>query len=287
MSRTDQIAAPSGATREPRILVFDSGLGGLTVFGEVVRLRPGAHCLYVADDAVFPYGRLSEAELVARVVSLMDQLIPRHRPDIVVIACNTASVSVLKPLRTRWPDIPVVGTVPAIKPAAALSRTRAISILATPGTVAREYTHDLVRSFAGDCDVTLVGAPHLAALAEAALRGRTVADAAIAAEIAPAFVERGDRRTDAIVLACTHYPLLLERLAALAPWPVSFIDPAAAIARRTDAVLGQHGFARDSEVIGTPGHLALFTAVAGPSDALRDVLARRGFTSIQRVLEVS
>ena len=277
------MTASDGASPEPRILVFDSGLGGLTVFGEVVRLRPGAQVLYLADDAVFPYGRLTEEDLVGRVLSVMDRMLPSLRPDIVVIACNTASVSVLAPLRARWPDIPFVGTVPAIKPAAALSRTRTISVLATPGTVAREYTHDLVRSFADGCEVTLVGAPRLAALAEAALRGQAVADAEIATEIAPAFVQRGERRTDAVVLACTHYPLLLGRLAALAPWPVSFIDPAAAIARRTDAVLGHHGFAPSGAPIASAGHTALFTAAAGPGGPLRAALADRGFTSILQV----
>ena len=111
--------------------------------------------------------------------------------------------------------------MPAIKPAAQASRTKLISVLATPGTVARDYTRALIREFAGDCEVTLVGSPRLASLAERALRGEDVADAEIAAEIAPAFVEREGRRTDQIVLACTHFPLLAERLKAASPWPVA------------------------------------------------------------------
>ena len=280
MSYTEPQARRTGpqaeTTRQPRIIVFDSGLGGLTVFGEIARLRPSADYLYAADDAVFPYGRLSEAELVTRVVSVMERLVPLHRPDIVVIACNTASVSVLPPLRAHWPAVPFVGTVPAIKPAVALSRSRAISVLATPGTVTRDYTRDLVRSFAQDCTVTLVGAPRLAALAEAALRGERVPDGEIRAEIAPAFVEDGGRRTDAVVLACTHYPLLIDRLNALAPWPVAFIDPASAIARRTDDVLSRQGFGAPAGTGRPEPPAALFTSCAEPAENLRRALDARG-----------
>ena len=255
----------------PRILVFDSGLGGLTVFAEIARLRPEADYLYAADDAVFPYGELVEADLVGRVVSVLEQLIATHRPDVVVVACNTASTAVLPPLRARWPTIDFVGTVPAIKPAAAASRTKRISVLATPGTVRRDYTHDLVRSFAVGCDVDLVGAPRLAALAEAAMRGEAVVDRDIAVEIAPAFVDRGGRRTDTVVLACTHYPLLLPWFERLSPWPVAFVDSAPAIARRVDAVLVRRGLVRQDE--GASSREALFTSGAAPGPALAKVLA--------------
>ena len=127
------ISTMEGQARLPKILVFDSGLGGLTVFAEIARLRPRAHYLYAADDAVFPYGALSEADLVDRVLALMERLIGLHRPDVVVVACHTASTLVLPPLRARWPELPFVGTVPAIKPAAAASQSRMISVLATPG----------------------------------------------------------------------------------------------------------------------------------------------------------
>ncbi|WP_316162263.1 MULTISPECIES: glutamate racemase [unclassified Bradyrhizobium] len=227
-------------THRPTILVFDSGLGGLSVLREVVRARPDAHYVYVADDAFFPYGHHSEQALIARVVPLMGELIAAHRPDLIVIACNTASVQTLAPLRAAY-STPFVGTVPAIKPACAQSKTRRVSVLGTKATVQREYTHALIRDFAQGCNVTLVGSPELASLAEAALGGTQVSDAAIAAEIAPCFV--GDAadpagRTDTVVLACTHYPLLLDRLERLAPWPVAWIDPAPAIARRVVELLG-------------------------------------------------
>ena len=200
-----------------RILVFDSGLGGLTVYREIAKARPGDELFYVADDSAFPYGALAEGKLVERVVSVMDDLAPALRPDLIVIACYTASTLVLAPLRARFSSIPFVGTVPAIKPAAAWSRSRLISVLATPGTVARDYTRALVREFAGDCQVQLVGAPNLARLAEDLVRGLPVADAEIVSEIAPCFVARDGRRTDIVALACTHYPLLKEKIAACLP----------------------------------------------------------------------
>ncbi len=240
------------------ILVFDSGLGGLTVLREIVKSRPDAHYVYVADDAFFPYGHHSEEEIIARVVPLVGELIGKHNPDLVVIACNTASTLVMSHLRERY-HVPFVGTVPAIKPACAGSTTKRVSVLGTRGTVKREYTRALIRDFAQGCDVTLVGSGELASLAEAALSGIEVSDSDIAVELAPCFV--GDRedpsaRTDTVVLACTHYPLLMERLVALAPWKVDWIDPAPAIARRVVDLLGPPGGEADlagAEMIFTSG----------------------------------
>ena len=223
--------------RSPKILVFDSGVGGLTVFREIARARPDARFVYVGDDAVFPYGKIPEADLIERVVRVMEALVETHRPDLVVIACNTASVQVLATLRERF-DVPFVGTVPAIKPACAASQSKLVSVLGTEATVAREYTRALIRSFGQGCDLTLVGSARLAALAEAALSGERVDAAAIRAEIEPCFVEDGAARTDTIVLACTHFPLLLESFEQLAPWPVRWLDPAPAIARRVIELVG-------------------------------------------------
>jgi glutamate racemase len=237
------------------ILVFDTGLGGLTVLREVVRARPDARYIYVADDEYFPYGHRSEQQIIDRVVPLFASLLKTHAPDLAVIACNTASTLVLSHLRAAY-AVPFVGTVPAIKPACAGSKSGRVSVLGTSGTVRREYTKALIRDFAGGCQVTLVGSAELASLAEAALRGHQVSDAALLAEIAPCFVEDGKLRTDTVVLACTHYPLLMDRLVALAPWPVDWIDPAPAIARRVVDLLGPGrddiGLA-DAELIFTSG----------------------------------
>jgi len=227
-------------SRPPTILVFDSGLGGLTVLREIVGARPDAHYVYVADDAFFPYGHHSEEQIIARVVPLIGELIENHAPDLVVIACNTASTLVMSHLREAY-SVPFVGTVPAIKPACASSRTKRVSVLGTKGTVKREYTKRLIHDFSQGCEVTLVGSAELASLAESALSGNDVGDEDIAAELAPCFVGSGaddPARTDTVVLACTHYPLLLDRLMLLAPWPVDWIDPAAAIARRVSDLLG-------------------------------------------------
>lgn len=225
------------------ILVFDSGLGGLTVLREIVKAKPGARYVFVADDAFFPYGHHGEAQLIARVVPLIGDLIAAHAPDLIVIACNTASTLVMSHLRAAY-IVPFVGTVPAIKPACASSKSKRVSVLGTRGTVKREYTQALIRDFAQGCQVTLVGSANLASLAEAGLNGGDVSDREISSEIAPCFVEdRGDEpaRTDTVVLACTHFPLLMDRLVALAPWPVDWIDPAPAIARRVANLLGPGG----------------------------------------------
>jgi glutamate racemase len=244
----------------PKILLFDSGLGGLTVYREIAAVRPDAGILYVADDAGFPYNALAESALVARVVGLFDDLIAAHRPDLAVIACNTASTIALPALRKKF-ALPFVGTVPAIKPACAASATRRVSVLGTEATVAREYTRALIRDFAQDCQVTLVGSKHLASYAEAELAGAPAHDADVRAEIAPCFVDNG-KRTDTVVLACTHYPLLLERLTRLAPWPVNYIDPAPAIARRVVDLLGPAANSRSG------ASRAIFTSGRAPQTVL-------------------
>jgi glutamate racemase len=260
----------------PTILVFDSGLGGLTVLSRTMQAHPGAHVVYAADDAGFPYGGLREDALVTRVLAVMERLVARFHPDLVVIACNTASTLVLPALRARF-SIPFVGTVPAIKPAAALTKSRLISVLATPGTVARDYTRGLIEHYAGGCEVTLIGSTKLAGLAEAALKGESVEDDAIAAEIAACFVERNGARTDVVTLSCTHYPLLLERMRRLAPWPVEWIDPAPAIARRVAQLLGPD---MSTGQAGANEAVAVFTAGAGITGPLRIALAGYGLAEV-------
>lgn len=217
-------------------MVFDSGFGGLTVYREIAAGRPGADLVFVADDAAFPYGAIDEKTLLTRLLALMAELIETHRPGLIVIACNTASTIVLPELRRRF-SVPFVGTVPAIKPACASSITKRVSVLGTEATVAREYTRALIRDYAKDCHVTLVGSKRLAGYAEAELVGTPVDDSVLREELAPCFRDDGVR-TDTVVLACTHYPLLLDRLRRLAPWPVNFVDPAPAIARRVTDLLG-------------------------------------------------
>ncbi|MFV0279684.1 MAG: glutamate racemase [Rhodoblastus sp.] len=262
----------------PRILTFDSGLGGLTVFREIAKLTPEVDHIYAADDAAFPYGDWAAEDLVWRVVAVMRRLIADFDPRVVCIACNTASTLVLPHLRTTFPDIPFVGTVPAIKPAAGRSRSNMISVLATPGTVARDYTRDLVQSFAAHCRVALVGSKRLAGIAEDFMRGRNVCDAEIAAEIAPCFAEAEGRRTDEIVLACTHYPLLSAHFERLAPWPVEWIDPAPAIARRVEHMLREKIFAHVDRRADERVWRIAFTSGAQPDAELARVLGDFGLS---------
>lgn len=262
----------------PTILVFDSGLGGLTVHAEIAKARPDAELVYAADDAAFPYGGLDSDALVQRVLEVAERLLATVVPDLVVVACNTASTLVMPHLRRRY-GVPFVGTVPAVKPAAALSRTGRIAILATPGTVKRDYTQELIGAYARHCRVDLVGSPGLAALAEAELSGSPASDDEIWREIAPCFADEEGRRTDVVVLACTHYPLLLPRLQVLAPWPVTWIDPAPAIARRAAALLGP-ALPDDEPTSGRAGR-AIFTGGDGLTPALREALARRGLAALE------
>lgn len=268
----------------PVILVFDSGFGGLTVYEAVRAARPDADYIYCADDAGFPYGALPEEVLTERLLAVFDRLIAEFSPDLAVIACNTASTIGLAALRASF-EIPFVGTVPAIKPAAEASVSRIIAVLATAGTVRREYTRSLIDRFAAHCRVELVGSIHLASLAEARLRGEAVPDAAILAEIMPCFVEEEGRRTDQLVLGCTHYPLLADEIARLAPWPLTLVDPAPAIARRVVALLGAGGEGR-RDLNG----VAVFTGRLPEGAAERYVLQRYGvggFSLISLPLDLS
>jgi len=271
-------AGPEREPMEPRptILVFDSGLGGLTVYREIAAVRPDANFVYLADDAAFPYGALAEPALIARLVALFDEAIAVHKPDLAVIACNTASTIALPELRKKF-TVPFVGTVPAIKPACTTSQTRRVAVLGTEATVKREYTRALIRDHGQGCDVDLVGAKKLAAYAESELRGEPVSDAALLAEIDPCFRDDGNR-TDTVVLACTHYPLLIARLEQIAPWPVNFIDPAPAIARRVAHLLEGVAAASGSG----PGR-AIFTSGRVPAE----ILARFGMRSAESAWSMS
>lgn len=214
------------------ILVLDSGIGGLGVLREARVLMPMRRFVYITDDAAFPYGPWDADKLRGHLIELFRQLIETYQPAASIIACNTASTIVIDELRQEFPDQVFVGTVPAIKPAAERTASGLVSVLATPGTVKRQYTRDLIAKWATKCHVRLVGSENLAQLAETYMRRGFVDEEAVRREIAPCFIEQDGRRTDIIVLACTHYPFLANRMRKTAPWPVDWIDPSEAIARR-------------------------------------------------------
>ncbi|SHM13672.1 glutamate racemase [Roseibium suaedae] len=220
------------------ILVLDSGVGGLTVLREVRFKLPFERLVYVLDDAGFPYGGWEEGPLTDRLIALVGKQIDAHDPKAILIACNTAFTLAGEALRKAFPDRTFVGTVPAIKPAAERTRSGLVSVLATPGTVRRAYTRDLIANYAQHCHVRLVGSDRLAEMTEAHLRGETVSEAELKAETSACFLEESDgRRTDVVVLACTHYPFLTNRFREVAPWPVDWLDPAEAIARQLSRVV--------------------------------------------------
>jgi glutamate racemase len=212
------------------LLFFDSGVGGLSVLGPTRELLPNAPIVYAADSAGFPYGTKSEAEIASRVPALLGRLVERLHPRLIVIACNTACTIALEHVRSAL-DLPVVGTVPAIKPAAEISKSRVIGVLGTKATVRQPYVDDLAAKFASDCTIIRHGSSELVQLAEAKLGGDEISVEAVKAAALPMFEAAGGNRIDTVVLACTHFPLLEEELQAAFP-SVRFVDGGAGIARR-------------------------------------------------------
>ncbi|KKC26328.1 glutamate racemase [Sphingomonas sp. SRS2] len=255
------------------ILMFDSGVGGLSVLAPTRVLLPQSSYVYVADNGGFPYGVRSEAEIAARVPALLGRLVERYRPRLVVIACNTASTIALGAVRAAL-DLPVVGTVPAIKPAAEASKSRAIGVLGTDATVRQPYVDDLSARFAADCTVLRHGSARLVELAEAKLRGEPAEPADYEAALAGLLDQPGGERIDTVVLACTHFPLVADELAAAAPRPLSFVDGGPGIARRV-------AFLTDGQLwpaIATGE--AVFTAPLDIGEPLRAELAARGLDAV-------
>jgi len=257
------------------LLIFDSGVGGLSVLAPVAKLLPRAPLVYVADSAGFPYGTRSEAEIAGRVPALLGRLAERFDPRLIVIACNTASTIALAAVRAAL-DLPIVGTVPAIKPAAELSETRVIGVLGTDATVRQPYVDDLAARFAGDCTVLRHGSAELVEMAEAKLAGIAPDPERLRAVLDGLFAQpRGDR-LDVIVNACTHFPLLEAELAAAAPHPVRFVDGGQGIARRIDHLTEGQQWPEQP----APGR-AIFTKLDDRMRALAPALARYGLASVE------
>jgi glutamate racemase len=257
------------------ILIFDSGVGGLSVAGAIRALLPTAPLVYAADSAGFPYGTKSPAVIEARVPALLGRLAERYDPQLIVIACNTASTIALETVRAAL-DLAVVGTVPAIKPAAALSRTRAIGVLGTDATVVQPYVDNLAAEFASDCRVVRHGSAELVELAEAKLRGEATDPSRYSAILAELLDQPGGEQVDTLVLACTHFPLVQPELQAAAARPLAFVDGKEGIARRVAHLT--RGIAWPDA---TPEGVAVFTGRNTVVSALRPGLARYGFTRIE------
>ncbi|HEX8300144.1 glutamate racemase [Sphingomonas sp.] len=257
------------------LLFFDSGVGGLSVLAPTAALLPQAPLVYVADSAGFPYGTRSEAEIAARVPALLGRLAERYDPRLIVIACNTASTIALAHVRAAL-DIPIVGTVPAIKPAAELSETRVIGVLGTEATVRQPYVDDLAARFAADCVVLRHGSAELVEMAELALRGEPPPRARLRAALNGLFDQPGGERLDVIVNACTHFPLLEAELAAAAPHPVRFVDGGAGIARRVAHLTRGQRWSGER-----PAGRAVFTRLDTAARRLAPALEKYGLDTVE------
>ena len=259
------------------LLIFDSGVGGLSILREIRALLPQASLVYAADSAGFPYGTRSAAEIEARVPALLGRLVERYDPQLIVIACNTASTIALDAVR-RALDLVIVGTVPAIKPAAAVSKTRVIGVLGTDATVVQPYVDRLAADFAADSTVVRHGSAELVELAEAKLRGEPTDPEAYRRILGELLAKPGGERIDTVVLACTHFPLVEAELAAAAPRPLAFVDGKEGIARRTAWWL------REVEWAGPPAEgIAVFTGRDFDAEPYREGLAGFGLTRIERL----
>ncbi|MFD1612254.1 glutamate racemase [Sphingomonas tabacisoli] len=254
------------------LLFFDSGVGGLSVLAEAQKLLPNAPIVYAADSAGYPYGTKSEAEIAARVPALLGRLVERYHPRLVVIACNTASTIALAHVRSAL-DLPVVGTVPAIKPAALVSKTRAIGVLGTEATIRQPYVDRLAAEFASDCLVLRHGSAELVDLAEAKLRGEATDPAAYVRILEGLTGQPGGERIDTVVLSCTHFRLVEPELSAARAF--AYVDGAEGIARRIAFLTAGQEWPAEA----VPG-IAVFTRVDEKVEALRPALARFGLPNI-------
>lgn len=264
----------SAVTGARPLLIFDSGVGGLSVAGAIREALPQAPLVYVADAAGYPYGTKPPSLIEARVPALLGRLAERFDPELIVIACNTASTIALDAVRAAL-DVPIVGTVPAIKPAAAVSKTRTIGVLGTEATVRQPYVDRLAAEFAADCRVLRHGSAELVDLAEAALRGEHADRETVAQVLDGLLGQEGGEAIDTIVLACTHFPLVEADLAAAAPRRLAFVDGKEGIARRVAFLTRQRSWDRDA-----PSHRAFFTGPGADLDAYRPGFARFGFEKI-------
>ena len=267
--------APRGASTvamrsDAPLLFLDSGIGGLSILGPTRKLLPNAPIVYCADNAAFPYGTRSESEIAARVPALLGRLVERFHPRLAVIACNTASTIALDHVRAAL-DVPVVGTVPAIKPAGERSKSRVIGVLGTEATVRQPYVDRLAAKFANDCTVVRHGSADLVELAERRLSGETVDKADVVAAAQPLFDAAGG--IDTVVLSCTHFPLLADWLEEAHPG-VAFIDGGEGIARRIAHLTQGQEWPETA-----PEGIAVFTA--SPPEGVRPALARFGLTDIK------
>ncbi|WP_150138886.1 glutamate racemase [Candidatus Enterovibrio escicola] len=256
------------------VLIFDSGIGGLSIYLEINKLIPNQHIIYAFDNAAFPYGEQEDDVLVTRVCGMVSALCAEYNIVLVVIACNTASTLVLPYLRELL-SIPVVGVVPAIKPAAEISQSKKIGLLATPATVKRAYTRQLVQDFAFSCEVTMVGSTRLVQMSESMLRGIAVDKDELQAVLSPFMGE-----VDCIVLGCTHFTLIKDKIEDVVGESCQVIDSSKSIANRVAGFLIKEG---QKAFLNKHPHWVFSSASVNEEAVLNQEFCQIGFLSIQRV----
>ena len=268
---SQSLHAQTAIAADAPLLFFDSGVGGLTVLDAARKLLPDAPIVYAADFAGLPYGAKSEVEIAARVPALLGRLVERYRPRLITIACNTASTIALPQVRAAL-DLPIVGTVPAIKPASALSQSRVIGVLGTEATVRQPYVTNLAQEFAADAVILRFGAPELVQAAEMKLRGEVPDPAIFERAVAGLVNQERAVKIDTVVLACTHFPLVQDDLARAFGRPVTFVHGAEGIARRIAYLTREQTFV---------GNGLRFVATGPASDVVpyMPALQARGFAN--------
>lgn len=259
---------------KPAILLYDSGIGGLTIYDEVRKAVPNAHYLYCFDNALFPYSEKSEAELIEQAVKIVQKIAEKQPLDLVVVACNTASTVVLPALRAKFP-FPIVGTVPAIKPAAAISKTKTIGLLATVGTIKRPYVEDLIQKYAADCLVEKIGQTKIVELAEEKLLNGRVDLNALADCVA---IWQNHPTLDTVILGCTHFPFLKEELKQILPKVDFFVDSGEAIGKRVKSLITEK---TDFNEIKKEKNQAFCTKFTGDFTEREKILQQWGFDSLE------
>ncbi|BDH44070.1 glutamate racemase [Salmonella enterica subsp. enterica serovar Choleraesuis] len=272
---TTCLAATTSDNR-PTVLVFDSGVGGLSVYRELQKLLPDLHYIYAFDNVAFPYGEKDEAFIVERVVDIVTAVQRQHPLALAVIACNTASTVSLPALRAKF-AFPVVGVVPAIKPAARLTANGIVGLLATRATVKRPYTKELIERFAQECQIELLGSAELVELAEAKLRGEEIPLEALRKIMRPWL--RMQEPPDTVVLGCTHFPLIQEELLQVLPEGTRMIDSGAAIARRTAWLLEHEA----PKISSSEPNIAFCMGFTPETERLCPVLQRYGFQKLEKL----
>lgn len=258
----------------PTVLLFDSGVGGLSVYQEIEQILPALNYIYSFDNQGFPYGEKTEQYIIERAVKIIETISQHHPLDLIVIACNTASTIVLPALREKF-TCPIVGVVPAIKPAVKLTENGVIGLLATKATVSRQYTQDLINQFAKECMVELLGVSRLVEIAEDKLHGVAVHNEEIREILQPWFNLK--KVPDTIVLGCTHFPLIRDEIKAVLPKNVHVIDSGAAIARRVATLLPEVDKASHAH----GSKIAICTELTEKVQRLKPVLAEYGLTELR------